>query len=441
MKKAQKLFLTTVLLFVFLFFISNLIFGMIITRNNDSANIYMNRFIYALQERLSDADPSQTGALIENLRAEYKADLMPERISYIPIEAGESEVALLNKEETASAFWALHYEGRIIGLVEFSFKEYTYGSLQILINALLAVSLCISLAVCIYINTSVLRPFRKLSSYPEKLSKNEISEKLPESKNRTFGQFIWGINMLSDRLENDKKQIGELSKEHITMMTTIAHGIKTPVANIKLYADAISTGLYQADGIPNEADAEVAEKIAKNADDVADLVKELIENSSKGIVNFEPQIDTFYLEELHTYLNEEFAKRLDILRIPFTVEVGHNAMVKSDKSGICRILSQLMENAVKYGNGKGIRVNLEKENDGYYFSVINKGNVPEESELPYLFNSFWRGSNAAEITGSGIGLFEAREIARMLYGDIYVKTDPENEEIEFDVFLPISGDR
>ena len=111
-------------------------------------------------------------------------------------------------------------------------------------------------------------------------------------------------------------------------------------------------------------------------------------------------------------------------------------MVKSDKSGICRILSQLMENAMKYGNGKGIRVSLEKENDGYYFSVINKGKVPEDSELPYLFNSFWRGSNAAEISGSGIGLFEAREIARKLYGDIYVKTDPEKEEIEFDVFIP-----
>ena len=440
MKKVQKLFLTTVLLFVFLFLFSNFIFGMIITHNNDSANIYMNRFFYALQERISDEDPVQIGALIEKLRAEHiaedAADLMPEQIRYIPIEAGDSEVAFLNKEGNAPALWALHHEGKIIGFVEFVFRRSAYVPLQILINAALSVAFLITMSVCIFINTSVLRPFGKLSSYPEKLSKNEISEKLPESKNRTFGQFIWGINMLSDRLENDRKQIGELNKEHMTMMTTIAHGIKTPVANIKLYAEAIRTGLYQEDGIANEADAEVAEKIVKNADDVADLVKELIENSSKGIVNFEPRIESFYLQELLTFLNEEFGKRLEILRIPFEPEMGHNAMVKSDKSGICRILSQLMENAMKYGNGKGIRVSLEKENDGYYFSVINKGKVPEDSELPYLFNSFWRGSNSAEISGSGIGLFEAREIARKLYGDIYVKTDPEKEEIEFDVFIP-----
>lgn len=62
--------------------------------------------------------------------------------------------------------------------------------------------------------------------------------------------------------------------------------------------------------------------------------------------------------------------------------------------------------------------------------------MPEENELPYLFHGFWRGSNAAGIAGSGIGLFEAREIARKLYWDIYVKTDRERGEIEFDVYLP-----
>ena len=88
-------------------------------------------------------------------------------------------------------------------------------------------------------------------------------------------------------------------------------------------------------------------------------------------------------------------------QIPFAIELGNNTIIKSDKNGICRILS-----------------------------------LPEENELPYLFNGFWRGSNASGIAGSGLGLFEAREIARKLYGDIYVKTDRERGEIEFDVYLP-----
>ena len=444
MKKLGKLFAVAVLLFVILFVCANLLFSAYNKERNDKSDIYMNRFFYALQERTGSPDADKIEADITDLlrnedlkkEAALSGSGLPERVYYIPAENGNSEVSLLNREDNAEKIWALHNDDSIIGFVVFEFNDPVDSRLRILMNVCLLIAFIITLGICVYINTSVLRPFGKLASYPEKMSKNEISGKLPETKNRLFGRFIWGINMLSDRLENNKKRINALSKEHMTMMTTIAHGIKTPVANIKLYADAISTGLYQPDGKVNEKDAEVAAKISRNADDVAELVKELIDKASGGIVDFEPHIESFYLNELEEFLKEEFGNRMKMLRIPLSIETGHNAIIKSDKSGICRMLSQLMENALKYGNGGAISVCLDKESDGYYFAVKNKGEVPDENELPYLFNSFWRGSNAADIPGSGIGLFEAREIARKLYGDIYVKADPEKKEMEFDIFIP-----
>lgn len=110
-------------------------------------------------------------------------------------------------------------------------------------------------------------------------------------------------------------------------------------------------------------------------------------------------------------------------------------MIKSDKNGLCRILSQLMENAIKYGNGEGIFVNIRKDEEGYYISVRNKGKVLDKKELPFIFNSFWRGSNSEGIEGSGIGLFESFEIARRLDGEIYARADEGNSEMEFEVFL------
>jgi signal transduction histidine kinase len=92
-----------------------------------------------------------------------------------------------------------------------------------------------------------------------------------------------------------------------------------------------------------------------------------------------------------------------------------------------------MENAIKYGDGTGIKVSIDKQEEGYYFSVKNKGKLLPENEIPYIFGSFWRGSNAQGVKGSGIGLFEARTIASRLGGDIYVKQD--DEEIEFIVFI------
>lgn len=452
MKKLAKLYITVVLLFVALFVVSNVLFNRIQKKNIDNTNILMNRVVENLEEEYgvqnnttSSKSESAIQKIIDDymnkngktLAKEYGASSIPDKVIFIPVQSERSSVALINKDDSSDKVWTFYGQDSVIGFVVFEYKNDVASDIRMVINICLAVAFIIALGICIYISRTVLHPFEKLSDYPEKLSKNEITEKLPETKNRIFGKFIWGINMLSDNIQNKQRRVDELSRDHMTMLTTIAHGIKTPVANIKLYADAISTGLYQENGEINKSDAEIAGKISKNADDITDIVKDLIDKASDTVVVFEPDIQTFYLKELIDFLEEEYSNRLNVLDIPYTFDMNHNAIVKSDKSGICRILSQLMDNAIKYGNGDGISVNLSKEEDGFYFVVKNKGSVLGENEMAYIFNSFWRGSNADKTNGSGIGLFEARTIAQNLDGDIYVKGDREASEMEFDVYIPL----
>ena len=452
MKKLAKLYITVVLLFVALFVVSNVLFNRIQKRNIDNTNILMNRVVEDLEEssgmKTESASPLSEKTIQKiiddymnkNGRAlakEYGKSSVPDKVIFIPVQSERSNVALINKDDSSDKVWTFYSQDSVIGFIVFEYKNVVASDIHMVMNICLAAATIIALGICIYISRTVLHPFEKLSDYPEKLSKNEITEKLPETKNRMFGKFIWGINMLSDNMQNKQKRVDELSRDHMTMLTTIAHGIKTPVANIKLYADAISTGLYQENGEINKSDAEIAGKISKNADDITDIVKDLIDKASDTVVVFEPDIQTFYLKELIDFLEEEYSNRLNVLDIPYTFDMNHNAIVKSDKSGICRILSQLMDNAIKYGNGDGISVNLSKEEDGFYFVVKNKGSVLDENEMAYIFNSFWRGSNADKTNGSGIGLFEARTIAQNLDGDIYVKGDREASEMEFDVYIPL----
>lgn len=457
MKKLVKLYIAVVLLFVALFVTSNLLFKSFVKRNNDAGNILMNRVVDGIRDKYimrtlqySNIDPLP-GPGIQKIIDSYMKDnrsafiheygysALPDEVEYISLSTadGTENVNLINNGKSSDKVWSFYGKDdkTLIGLIVFRYNDERAGALHIILNVSLIAAFLISIGICLYISSTVLRPFEKLSDYPVKLSKNEITEKLPETKNRLFGRFIWGINMLSDNIQNKQKRVDELSRDHMTMLTTIAHGIKTPVANIKLYADAISTGLYQPDGQVNKSDAEIAAKISKNADDVTELVRNLIDKATDTVVNFTPEIAAFYLEELRVFLEEEYSNRLNMLHIPYSFTINHNAMLKSDKSGICRILSQLMDNAIKYGNGERITVNLNKEEDGFYFIIKNKGNLPSEKELPYIFNSFWRGTNAEGIDGNGIGLFEAREIALGLGGDIYVRTDQETREIEFDVYI------
>ena len=441
MSRLKNLYLTTTLLFVLLIASANLILEVQRTRNANDSNLLMNRVYEEVQAQINDAKEDVVADyLSENerrLKEEFGSARMPKKITFLPVKAQNDGVALINKEGTSARLWTLSRDGEIIGFLSFEFDEQGAASYGILLNLVLIIAFFIALGVCAYVNHKVLSPFGKFAEYPERLSKNQFSDKLPETKNHLFGKFIWGINMLNDKMANDRKRIGELSREHLTMVTTIAHGIKTPVSNIKLYADAIESGLYQPDGIVNESDAEVARKISKNADDVTNLVKKLIDKASSGVVDFEPEIKSFYLNDLKQFLEEEYGRRLELLKIPYVFEVDHNAIMKSDKNGICRILSQLMENAIKYGNGEGISVRIGKDAESYHISVGNKGKVLNERELPYVFNSFWRGSNAEGIEGSGIGLFEAYEIARRLDGDVYVRTNAELGEMEFHVVINV----
>ena len=445
MKKLGKLFIFTVLLFVCIFISANICFDHFTKKDDDKTYIMMNRVVGALKQ---SADAAASGdeinaylsSYLEENRAgftaEYGRNALPDKVSYIPLEKGKSDVSVLNRGNDSDIVWVLNTGSGIAGLVVFSFENTMTNRLRLMMNVIIAVAFIPVMGVLIYISAVVLSPFERLAEYPLRLSKNGTPDKLPESKNRFFGKFIWGINMLSDKLEKNRVRVNELSRDHMTMLTTIAHGIKTPVANIKLYADAISTGLYQSDGKINESDAQVAVKISKNADDITKLVQELIDKASGAVVDFKPETTAFYLEELKDFLEEEYSNRLKVLSIPYSFELGHNAVIKSDKSGLIRILMQLMDNAIKYGNGEGIYVSINKEEDAYYLTVKNKGEVPDEKELPYLFNGFWRGSNADKHEGSGIGLYEARQIALKLYGDIYVKADAEAKEMEFDVYIP-----
>jgi len=245
--------------------------------------------------------------------------------------------------------------------------------------------------------------------------------------------------MLGDKISYDKKHINRLVEERQTLLATIAHGIKTPIANIKLYATAVETGLYQKDGLPNEKDAEIAVKINNNADEISKLVQEMIQSSMEGLVDFEPNPESFYSTEIKEYLEEEFANRLDVLKIPYVIDCENKTLVASYKNGIVRIMSQLLENAIKYGDGTGIYIQIEKQEEGHYFIIRNNGKPLSDTEIPYIFNSFWRGSNAESIEGCGIGLYEAKQIAKRLSGDLFARCTQNKDGMEFVLYIPIRG--
>lgn len=304
------------------------------------------------------------------------------------------------------------------GFIIFEYADNSFAARLIIINTILLVLLALIVCYALFIYKKIIKPFEELTEYPERLSRGLNTEKLPESKNRFFGKYIWGMNMLGDVLQNERKKNLRLIKEKLTLTSTFAHGIKTPVTNIKLYSNAIQTGLYTDD--INKSNIEIAKKIEKNADDIQALVTKLLDTSTQSIFEYEPVITDFYLKEIRDTIYKEYDNQFKIKKIPYSIEIKDNPILKTDKTGLLRILFQLIDNAIKYGDGTGIFIKMERQEKSFYFSIKNNGEAIEEKEIPFIFNSFWRGSNAQNTEGQGIGLYEAKQIANKLGGDLLV---------------------
>ena len=443
MKRLRFLYAGTFLLFTLLLVVANVQQKNREEKSHQERNIVMNR-IAGLVETQMEASGANPEAIVqtcfydkkEEWQQTYNESMLPNHIVYLSPDTKKSGVNNVTDLTSSQSVWVLYEKDRFAGFLVFSFNDETYAQKSVIMNGCIIASFVLTTGIILYIHLRILRPFQKFSLYPERLSKGIFTDKLPETKNRYFGKFVWGVNMLGDKMSYDKKHINRLIEERQTLLATIAHGIKTPVSNIKLYADAVETGLYQLDGVPNEKDAEIAAKINKNADDIANLVQEMIQTSMEGLVDFEPNLQSFYSKEIKEYIDEEYTNRLKVLKIPYEVECINNTLVSSDKNGILRVVSQFLENAIKYGDGTGISVVIEKQEEGHYFTVRNKGNIVPKKELPYLFNSFWRGSNAEQTQGSGIGLYEAKQIALRLSGDVFVRYTKEADGMEFVLYIP-----
>lgn len=84
-------------------------------------------------------------------------------------------------------------------------------------------------------------------------------------------------------------------------------------------------------------------------------------------------------------------------------------------------MQNLIENAVKYGNGGYLGIKSEDEEDCRLITVCNSGEGPGDDEMLHIFDSFYRGSNSSNVNGSGMGLYICRKIIHMMDGEIFAE--------------------
>lgn len=114
-------------------------------------------------------------------------------------------------------------------------------------------------------------------------------------------------------------------------------------------------------------------------------------------------------------------KKLRITCRKIYSEGWQNCLVYGDEDRIVEVMQNLIENAVKYGNGGYLRIKSEDEEDCRLITVCNSGEGPGDDEMLHIFDSFYKGSNSSNVNGSGMGLYICRKILHMMDGEIFAE--------------------
>lgn len=306
------------------------------------------------------------------------------------------------------------------GLYRFDYEPVPKESSDlIMVNIILAAMALLVIGVMLYLRQKLLRPFQVFTDVPYQLSKGNLTIPVKEAKNRFFGRFVWGVDLLRENMEQQKQRELKLQKEKKTLLLSLSHDIKTPLSAIKLYAKALSRGLY--------SDEEKKQQIISNIDaktsEIESYVSQIIQASNEDFLSLDVSVREFYLSELMSPIQSYYQDKLSMVKTDFVLPRYPNYLIRGDLDRSVEVIQNLMENAIKYGDGRQIRIEISEEEGCALITVSNSGCALPSTELPHVFDSFWRGSNADKQNGSGLGLYICRQLMHKMNGDIFAQIE------------------
>lgn len=215
-----------------------------------------------------------------------------------------------------------------------------------------------------------------------------------------------------------RQQQAELAYKRL--MTSLSHDVKTPLASLVGYLEAIESGMVSGE----ERDAYLHVAYDK-AQSLARLVERLFEwvklDTGEQIFHFE-QAD---VNELTRGVIADWIPQLESAGFDYDVEIPEDVcLLRLDPDAYARILQNLLQNAVIHSRGDHIALTVTEDAQGVEIAVQDNGVGITPEHLPHLFERMYQCDRSRAVRGNGLGLSIAKELARAMNGSIAVSSAP-----------------
>lgn len=309
-------------------------------------------------------------------------------------------------------------QGRGVFLFSTGFQQNMEGNGKYFIGLLLIVS-CVLICAFLVIRR-LLFPLRDLTAGVERIRRGELGHQIPVCSRDELGILGRSFNAMSTGLQ-------EMVRSREQLLLDVSHELRSPLTRIRVALEMAPEGTAK-------------ESIRDDLGEMEAMISEILEtarlDSANGKLNLEPV-------DLGVLVSEAVADA--DMRAPGARQVpsrtGPGPSVKADRARVRKVLGNILDNAVKFSQGRGapVEVRIEESASGVTVRIKDKGVGIPADELPRLFEPFYRvdRSRSRETGGYGLGLSLCKRIMEAHGGSISIASR-EGEGTEVSLVFPVA---
>ncbi len=255
------------------------------------------------------------------------------------------------------------------------------------------------------------KPFLSLEGFASHVAAGNLDFPLPMYKRNYFGAFTESFDLMREELKAARRGEFEANRSKKELVAGLSHDIKTPVSTIKAYCELITL---------KSSEEDIVQK-TQIINEKADMIDHLISDMFHATLEDLTVLKINCREEMSTILDDMLGQMNHLKRI-HKVNPIPECLIHCDALRLSQVIDNIINNAYKYTESH-IEVSSVLEQGYLRLTLRDFGEGVEESELPMVCEKFYRGRNSSGTSGSGLGLYLAKQFMEGMKGSIDIYCD------------------